>query len=421
MTSSLPLAEVQLGRHALRRIALISPWPDQRTGIADYAYDLAHGLSVHCQVDVFTSCQNPLPPSADSDASLKNIRVRPLEEFSGGETFDQVVYQMGNCSDFHADQIPVLAKNPGVVHLHDMTLHHLMAFFLFREDVEAYYDVLRYWYGPATARMVREHNISRELSFWDSERVSDVPFFDPVLQYAQGCIVHSSYARTRINERWPGLPTTCIPQVYRNVRCKTNVLSKPIRVGVFGIVQPHKHVEVLLEAVADSSAQQVEVEVCGALEPSCEELPQLAESLGIADRVTFHGRLPEAEFLQKMSAVDICVSLRYPTMGETSAVVSRALQLGLPTFVNEVGWYAELPDCVKKLPVDRKLLRASLRVQLSELADKPQQLADWQAECASFARQSYSFEVVSRRYLSVLDQLRQAPKPPSLTLPNSAA
>ena len=54
-----------------------------------------------------------------------------------------------------------------------------------------------------------------------------------------------------------------------------------------------------------------------------------------------------------MAACDVLVNLRYPTMGETSGSVIRALGLGKPLLVSDVGWFSELPDdVVLKIPVD---------------------------------------------------------------------
>jgi glycosyltransferase involved in cell wall biosynthesis len=54
-----------------------------------------------------------------------------------------------------------------------------------------------------------------------------------------------------------------------------------------------------------------------------------------------------------MAACDVLVNLRYPTMGETSGSVIRALSLGKPLVVSDVGWFGELPDdTVLKVPVD---------------------------------------------------------------------
>jgi glycosyltransferase involved in cell wall biosynthesis len=49
----------------------------------------------------------------------------------------------------------------------------------------------------------------------------------------------------------------------------------------------------------------------------------------------------------------VLVNLRYPTMGETSGSVIRAMSIGKPLIVSDVGWFAELPDdAVLKVPVD---------------------------------------------------------------------
>jgi glycosyltransferase involved in cell wall biosynthesis len=45
-----------------------------------------------------------------------------------------------------------------------------------------------------------------------------------------------------------------------------------------------------------------------------------------------------------MAASDICVNLRWPTMGETSGTAIRALVLGRPLVVSDIGWFSELPD-----------------------------------------------------------------------------
>src|SRR5213076_3559289 len=47
-----------------------------------------------------------------------------------------------------------------------------------------------------------------------------------------------------------------------------------------------------------------------------------------------------------MAACDAVVLLRAPTMGETSGAAIRALSLGKPLVVSDVGWFSELPDDV---------------------------------------------------------------------------
>jgi glycosyltransferase involved in cell wall biosynthesis len=77
------------------------------------------------------------------------------------------------------------------------------------------------------------------------------------------------------------------------------------------------------------------------------------ERLGLVEGVERLDYVPEERMWSLMAACDVLVNLRYPTMGETSGSVIRALSLGKPLVVSDVGWFSELPDdAVLKVPVD---------------------------------------------------------------------
>ena len=79
--------------------------------------------------------------------------------------------------------------------------------------------------------------------------------------------------------------------------------------------------------------------------------PRLPE-LELPDRVIRRDYVPEQELWSLLEASDVVVSLRFPTMGETSAAAVRALSLGKPLVVSDVGAFREFPDEVAiKVPV----------------------------------------------------------------------
>ncbi|MFO1063423.1 MAG: hypothetical protein U0892_06115 [Pirellulales bacterium] len=60
----------------MTKLAIITPWPDERTGIADYAYDLVLGLAdAGADVDVYTTSKDR-PPS-------ESASVFKLDRFDG--------------------------------------------------------------------------------------------------------------------------------------------------------------------------------------------------------------------------------------------------------------------------------------------------------------------------------------------------
>ena len=82
--------------------------------------------------------------------------------------------------------------------------------------------------------------------------------------------------------------------------------------------------------------------------------------------------MPEERLWALMAACDACVRLRAPTMGETSGSAIRALSLGKPLVVSDVGWFAELPDDVAiKVPVDEREIEA-LDAALERAAASPE-------------------------------------------------
>ena len=65
------------------------------------------------------------------------------------------------------------------------------------------------------------------------------------------------------------------------------------------------------------------------------------------------GFTPIEEFVGYIAACDIVLNLRYPTVGENSGTLMRALGLGKAVLVSDVGSFCEYPDDIcLKVPVD---------------------------------------------------------------------
>ena len=129
----------------------------------------------------------------------------------------------------------------------------------------------------------------------------------------------------------------------------------------------------LLEAFARVRADHPDARLLlvGATSPGF-DLDRRLQRLGLdGDGIVREGCVDERRLWALMAACDVHVSLRSPTMGETIGTAIRALSLGKPLVVSDVGWFAELPDDVA-LQVgvgDREIddLTAALRL----LAERP--------------------------------------------------
>jgi glycosyltransferase involved in cell wall biosynthesis len=160
-----------------------------------------------------------------------------------------------------------------------------------------------------------------------------------------------------------------------------------------------------LTALSSSPASSIplELHIVGGIDPRCEYLLEQVQKLDTPNlKIEFHGRVNEDQFMDIFTNTDLCIALRYPTMGETSAIVMKALQLGIPTIVNDIGWYAELPAAVvKQLPV--KNCQQKLTQLVEYLLLEPGAFKDWSRRCLDYAQTEFSLDIYAQRYIELCD------------------
>jgi glycosyltransferase involved in cell wall biosynthesis len=119
--------------------------------------------------------------------------------------------------------------------------------------------------------------------------------------------------------------------------------SSVLRIGFVGRLIPHKGVGVLLDAVALD--QRFRADIFGA-GPELDHLVALAGTLGIDDRVTFHGHVDEADIPGVYERFDVLAVPSVPTPGwveQFGRVVVEAQASGVPVVASASG---ALPDVV---------------------------------------------------------------------------
>jgi glycosyltransferase involved in cell wall biosynthesis len=103
---------------------------------------------------------------------------------------------------------------------------------------------------------------------------------------------------------------------------------------------------------------------------------------------------------------DICVNLRYPTCGETSASVCEALGAGIACIVSDVGWFSEIPsDCAAKVPVDQAEVEV-LTCFLQTLIDDPELREAMAANAGRYVREHHRIEDAARQYVEFITDVR---------------
>jgi len=366
------------------KAAYYSPMPPERSGIADYSAllvpELARRVDLHVQ---------------------KRGRKRPPRDA------DVLVYHVGNDPAAHGWIVEALRGWPGVVVLHDFVLHHLVAgLTLARRDVATYLAAMEREAG-LVGRLLGLGVVDRCIPpLWES-RPEDFPLAGLVLDAATGLIVHSRYVELRARDAGFAGPIWHIPHPAWPAPGVDRVdLGPGPVIGCLGHINPEKRVPQLLEAFALllESVPSARLVLAGPVAPRF-DLDARLERLGLPEGALMReGYVDERRFFSLMAACDVCVSLRAPTMGETSGSAIRALSLGKPLVVSDLGWFAELPaEVAAKVPVDEREVD-TLAAVLETLSTRADVRGSMGVAAREYVLREHALERIADLYAAALEE-----------------
>ena len=362
------------------RVAYFSPLPPERSGIADYSALLVPALQE--RLDVVVPRRGAKKPPRGTDVSL---------------------YHVGNNPDAHVWIVDALRRQPGLVVLHDFVLHHLVAgMTLGRGDPDSYLDAMQRD-GGVVGRLLAHGVVDNLLPPIWQHRPQDFSLTSVVLYRAAGIICHSRYVERRVREYGYAGPVFVIPMpAWPSVELGPRVAPEgrfPV-VACVGYLNAAKRIPQLLEAFARLRERFPDAlfVLAGNAAP---DVWLDEDSLNGVLRLE---HLEEERLWQLLADCDVCVNLRSPTMGETSGMVVRALSLGKPLVVSDVGWFAELPDSVAvKVPVD-ELEVETLAAILERLAEDDGLRREMGEVAAELARTEHGLDRVADLYVTALEE-----------------
>ena len=371
------------------RVGYHSPLPPEPSGIADYSALLLPALERRIAVDV--------------------VRRRGRGRRFRAPRTDIGLYHVGNSPEAHGWIVEALRRRPGVVVLHEFVLHHLVAgMTIGRRNGPAYLDAMERDSGLAGRLLAHGVLEGRVPPLWES-RPEDFPLVDEVLDLAAaggGLIVHSRYMEQRARAAGYVGPAWRIPHPAwpAPVIAPAAIDGGPV-IGCFGHLNSSKRVPQLLEAFAVLRGRfpQARLLLVGPAAPRF-ELQGRIDRLGLGDALLREEYVPEERLWSLMAAADIHVCLRAPTMGETSGSALRALSLGKPLVVSDVGWFSELPDEVAlKVAVDEAEVQ-TLAVAHAALAGDAAARAACGAAALALASSEHAVDRVADLYAAALEQ-----------------
>jgi glycosyltransferase involved in cell wall biosynthesis len=373
--SALTPARPALRRHAKPRLAMLTPLPPAKSGVADYSAALARTLGARVALTLFTE------ESVQTNAHLSR-------------NFDRVISTIGN-STLHSGIYDHAVKWGSAAICHDARLLDLTAAF-----------------GREHAASLASAEIGRrvtpqEIDCWaQDEGTRQASFLGPLAQAARPLIFHAPQPVTLVQQRF-GATARYLPlAIYRPFHAPVTPACKaaarvalkfdPARkiIASFGFVSVHKGIGEALRAFA-LLRETVDCQLLfvGEIERGAARFQALAQRLGIADAVRFTGAfVSEAEYRLHLLAVDGALQLRKAGGGHISGALQDCIAAGLPTVASDdLAENLQAPGYVRR--VSDRLVPQEIAQALAELLDAPgrhEHEAERAAYCATHSMARYA-------------------------------
>ncbi len=389
------------------RLAFFSPLPPARSGIARYSAALLPHLSRLATVDVFV--EGAEPPEVETATGWP---ARPAADFSGpwnGRGYDICLYQMGNSVRYHSDIYRTLLRYPGVVVLHDLNLHSLIAeLTMGTGNIGAYLREMAWAFGRdgllwSQGALQGEHDY----------QIERYPLFQRVAQTGLGALTNSEHARAAVSHACPDLPIARVnlaalgPQAgdYASARKRLGIAPETLIVAAFGYVTTRKRIDATLDAFGRFRERFPTAQYWLVGQVVDPDLATKLEALGPDGAVKVTGYVEQEDYDQYLLATDLALNLRHPTLGETSATLMDLMAAGRPVAVSNVDAFAELPDrAVIKIAAGPDEAD-ELLARMIELAENPELRQAIGRRAQEYARQECAPALIAGATIKFLEEV----------------
>jgi glycosyltransferase involved in cell wall biosynthesis len=389
------------------QLVLCSPFPPAQNGIADYAASVVSALSGSYEITVCTP-----DPFANVPPGVRLLDAAQV--FRIAATDAVFIHQIGNNAD-HIFVRDLACHRPGIVVIHDLRLLWLYQQCGFdRREIAARLQRSNSYVGRA-----RAHSFLRRGGFQSFDYML-FDMLDELVEKAQAIVVHSDFARRHIVARFGeavASKTTVIPhfafappaETRDQARLRLGIDPQTVVVATYGFATRAKRYDIVAGAVAALAERRRDVlwVQAGPVRPSELDLESIIRAHPALEGVTrLTGYLTDRDLGGYIAAADIAINLRYPSVGESSGSLSRALAAGIACVVTDTAAYRELPDeAVIKLPVGAGA--DELAAVLVALVEDPNRIARMSDVARRYATETLSIKDYIKAFRSVIEHVRR--------------
>jgi glycosyltransferase involved in cell wall biosynthesis len=395
-----PRKAPSLSRRARPRVAVLSPFPPDQSGVARFTELTLQAARKWFDIDLFTNAPRPIHlPGGVRD--LGHIGVHALLK----SRYDSILSVIGN-SHFHTPIFELFERYGGPCILHDSRL------------TQIYFDRLgeQEFMKFAAKRLGRSVSMD-DVRFWLQDQQLPSLFIEPVIERAEPLIVHTRAYRELLQKRY-GINAhvaTFPPNMWFEqeelagpsrsaIRNSLEISDNTFVISSFGFLSRSKGVFACIAALDLLRSWDIPAELFLIGEPLGLDsaVQQAASNFGVSEHVHLtKGFVPAERYRNFMIASDAAIQLRTYGLGQPSAGLVDCISAGLPSVSGcSLADACDAPSYVFRIPDNISALLLAER--LAECYEAHLSRRDTEEERILYCRQ-HSFEYYAERLTEILN------------------
>jgi len=377
------------------KLLYASPFPPMRSGVSDYSEVLAYGLNNFYDITLYID---------DYRLSNKNlykdfeVKCHDIDHFDFTD-FRYRIYNIGNNPYFHSFIYQIALAHPGLVILHDFVLYYLTIGYYINKN--KLYSKIYECEGAKGIDSIKKYTKEGKDLLECKSLAVRLPLNAELLSSGNKIMVHSNYAFNKIS------PAIDDPSLLRKINLvqqvsktgkiinkkllfnKLGIPQKSILISSFGAIDYTKLNHIVCQVI-----KRINVQLDNVFYLMVGEGHYVDEYLNSNIKKT--GYVDILEFDSLIAHSDIVVNLRFPSMGETSATLIRALGIGKPCVVNNDAWFSELPDSLVA-KIGNENIVEELYERLLLLIQDPELRTNISKSAAEYVENEHGVDMIARQ------------------------
>lgn len=328
-----------------KKIAWVSPLPPQRSGISNYSKILLLAMKDDVMIDIYYDNIKPEKELVDA------FTVFPLKKLDKNfDEYDEVIYHLGNNSEFHTNIYKYAWNYPSTVVIHDWNIHPFMQHsFLGTKDSSYYEDAMKI-YGKDGLNELEQIKKIGHPDIWK------FPMSDAIAQRSKRVVVHHQWVKSQFLKKdnveviphFSYIKEKPTDTEIKNFKAKHHIQKDEFLISVFGDINTNKLPGIQVEAIKIliDLGYPIKFIFAGKVQVDTKVLFEQLQGTMYENKITATGYLGDMEYLSCLYASDLIINLRNPSMGEASGTLMQAFFASKAVIIGDLNQYKEFPDDV---------------------------------------------------------------------------